>query len=106
MPQSALMLARDHSWGRSIGPTSNFPLSRRESTSDLSVGSPDRWRLKLRRHSPMTTKVTILLAAALLAPIGSPGEPTTRETPTPTPDQVVEQFRTDLQAKRADVMAK
>src|SRR5215510_14221671 len=35
--------------------------------------------------------------------------PTWCDTPTAgqlTPDQVVEQFRTDLQAKRADVMAK
>ena len=54
----------------------------------------------------MTTKLPILLAATLLTPIGSSGEPATHQSATPTPEQVVEQFRTDLQAKRADVMAK
>jgi Spy/CpxP family protein refolding chaperone len=52
-------------------------------------------------------KVLALLAMAVVAPAWSADAPpaATPAAP-PTADQVVEQFRSDLQSKRADIMAK
>jgi len=57
----------------------------------------------------MTKKIILLTALAFASPVWSAEAPTSQNASypsSPTPDQVVQQFRTDLQAKSADVMAK
>jgi hypothetical protein len=59
----------------------------------------------------MGKKLIALMATALVSPVWSAEVPVSNPppaaaAPAPTPEQVVEQFRNDLQAKRADVMAK
>jgi hypothetical protein len=57
----------------------------------------------------MTRNIIVLTAIAFATPIWSAEAPTSQTVSNPaaaTPEQVVEQFRTDLQAKSADVMAK
>jgi len=50
--------------------------------------------------------ISMAMALALASPVWSADSPPAGQTAAPSPDQVVQQFRTDLQAKRADVMAK
>ena len=55
----------------------------------------------------MNTKSTITLLALLCtAPVWSADAPSNATATPPATDQVIEQFRDDLQAKAADVMAK
>lgn len=57
----------------------------------------------------MKTKSIVMLLGLLclcMTPGWSPAEPASESATTPTTEQVLEQFRTDLQAAAADVMAK
>ena len=47
-----------------------------------------------------------LVTVAVIAPVWSAETPVSNPAPAPTQEQMIEQFRTDLQAKRSDVMAK
>jgi Spy/CpxP family protein refolding chaperone len=51
----------------------------------------------------MNNKVFVLIAMAVMIPVWAADAPSPAE---PTADQVVEQFRTDLQSQHADIMAK
>jgi Spy/CpxP family protein refolding chaperone len=50
--------------------------------------------------------IVTLLGLLCMTPVWSAAEPASQNTTPPTTDQVIEQFRTDLQAAAADVMAK
>jgi Spy/CpxP family protein refolding chaperone len=57
----------------------------------------------------MNRKFLALVALAATAPVWGADTPATKPAaaaPAPTPEQVVAQFRNDLQAARADIMAK
>jgi Spy/CpxP family protein refolding chaperone len=50
--------------------------------------------------------IVTLLGMLCMTPVWSAAEPTSQNATPPTTDQVIEQFRIDLQAAAADVMAK
>ena len=53
-----------------------------------------------------TKSIVTLLGLLCMAPVWSVAEPASENATPPTTDQVMEQFRTDMQAAAADVMAK